>query len=97
MVAKTELYRNGPSGVTESLLNKSGGGGGGRGQSFVWGGWGRPKGRHHNDCFPITFIVHNQKSNGEGGAWCDWGGGGRDYNIIMTNIGCMCRESRHET
>ena len=33
--------------------------------------------------FPITFIVHIQKSNGGqwgggggGGAWCEWGGVG---------------------
>ena len=57
------------SGVTESSSSSSsffffffwGGGGGGvgeRGQTFVWG-WG-PRGRHHNDCFPITFIVESQ-------------------------------------
>ena len=47
------------SGVTESL--------------FLWGGGGKrvpdllgvggPRGQHCNDFFPITFIVHNQKSN----------------------------------
>ena len=28
------------------------------------GGGGGARGRHRNDFFPITFIVHNQKSNG---------------------------------
>ena len=31
------------------------------------------RGWHRNDFFSITFIVHNQKSNGGGGeAWCEW-------------------------
>ena len=39
------------------------------GHTFVWGGGGgRLRGRHRNDCFHITFIVHNHKSK--------WGGGG---------------------
>ena len=38
------------SGVTESLLLLVGGGG--------------ARERHRNDSFPITFIVHNQKSKG---------------------------------
>ena len=31
---------------------------------------------HRNDFFAITFIVHNEKSNGGGGggAWCEWRG-----------------------
>ena len=37
------------------------GGGGARGA----------RGRHRNDFLPITFIVHNQKSNGGGGG--QWG------------------------
>ena len=61
--------------VTESLL----GGGGKGGQTFI-GGRGGSRGRHRNDFFPITFIVHNQKSNGGGGKWgahgANGGGGG---------------------
>ena len=34
---------------------------------------GRSRGRHRNDFFPITFIVHNQKSNE--GAMVGVGGG----------------------
>ena len=30
-------------------------------------GGGGTRGRHRNDFSPITFIVHNQKSNGGGG------------------------------
>ena len=44
------------SGVTESLF------GGQRGGQTVGGGGG-PRGRYRNVFFPITFIVHNQKSN----------------------------------
>ena len=64
-----------PSGVTESFFFVWGGGqsGGGvkGGQTFVYG---RPRGLHRNDFFYITFIVHNQKSNGGpmGGPWGEW-------------------------
>ena len=51
------------SGVTESLFGVGGGGQGGV-QTFIWGGGAR--GRHRNDFFLITFIVHNQKYNGGG-------------------------------
>ena len=53
-------------------------GGGARGQTFVWGGGGGvPRGRHRNDFFPITFIVHNQKSNeGDNAHGINGGGGG---------------------
>ena len=37
------------------------GGGGGAKRTASSGG---PRGRHRNDFSPITFIVHNQKSNG---------------------------------
>ena len=46
------------------------------------GGEGRgggARGRHRNNfCSPITFIVHNQKSNGGqwGAPWFEMGGGG---------------------
>ena len=38
---------------------------GGGGADLHLGGGGA-RGRHRNDFFPITFIVHNQKSNGGG-------------------------------
>ena len=34
------------------------------------------RGRHHNDFFRITFIVHNQKSNGGVGVGVGGRGGG---------------------
>ena len=39
------------------------------------GGGGGARERHRNDFFPITFIVHNQKSNGggNGGLMFEWG------------------------
>ena len=37
------------------------------GQTFVWGGGGA-RGRHRNDIFPITFILHKHGVNG-GRAW----------------------------
>ena len=38
-----------------------------------WGaGGGGARGWHRNDFFPITFIVHNQKSNGGGGEGMVW-------------------------
>ena len=44
------------SGVTESLFK--GGGGGKREGTELRQGGGGAKGRHRNDFFPITFIVH---------------------------------------
>ena len=38
--------------------------GGGGGADLHLGVGGGARGRHRNDFFPITFIVHNQKSNG---------------------------------
>ena len=48
------------SGVTESLFWGAKGGP----YLHLGGGGGVTRGPHHNDFFPITFIVHNQKSNG---------------------------------
>ena len=60
------------SSVTVSLFwwGQRGWGGGGWG----WGGGRILSGGHRNDFFPLTFIVHNQKSNG--GQWGGGGGGG---------------------
>ena len=62
--SEANIFRRAASGVTESLFGGWGGGKGGGGADLHLGG---PKGRHRNDFFPITFILHNQKSNGGGG------------------------------
>ena len=55
--------------------------------SFLLGGGGGARGggaieRHRNDFFPITFIVHNQKSNRGGGVGqCRY----RDTNPVPTS------------
>ena len=63
------------SGVTGPLFFWGGGQKGGGRHSSRGGAdlrlGGGPRGRHRNDFFPITFIVHNQKSNGGGGG--QWG------------------------
>ena len=51
-------------GVTESLFW---GWGPKRGQTFIWGGGGGLEDSIAMIFCPITFIVHNQKSNGGGG------------------------------
>ena len=60
----TELYLASNSGVTESLFGGVRRGAMGGPDLRLGGGWAR--GRYCNDFFPITFIVHNQKSNGGG-------------------------------
>ena len=62
-----------PSGVTESLFGGGEGGGGAKGMTrdSSEGGW-EVKRTASQLFFSITFIVHNQKSNGEGGGGL-WG------------------------
>ena len=66
MIIRAEIR----SSVTESLF----GGGGQRGEPDLRLGGGGQEDGIAMRFFPITFIVHNQKSNGGGGgAWCEWG------------------------